>query len=168
MKVTVDSAVPFFQAVLATERAGRGFGELVSKRVAAQWAGRPAPEAPVIERKIFKAWIRQHESAGLIYGAEVSKATGLSRGAGKYELGLVARSGQREAAEALQVFSVLYVCSACVAVGTDYKGNPCPECGGSGWDDFLGEPLGAALGDRLEVVRLRPPSTSLYLDAWQA
>lgn len=167
MSASLAESLTFFERVLGAEAEGRGdppdpLSALATQAVLGGLRDLAVPEEPAITRALFRAWRRRHPELGVVHGAEVSRATSQSRGAGKYELLLVAWG------DPLQLRSVLWVCTACVAVGSDAKGARCFECGGLGWEPWLGEALGTTLGEVEELRRVTRPSTNLYLEAWRA
>ncbi|MGM0577283.1 MAG: hypothetical protein ACQEXJ_16270 [Myxococcota bacterium] len=160
-----DEAEAFARRVLAADRAAN-LGEpggadaraaLCTDEVAHGFEAMPEAPEPVAERRLYKV-VRY---AGGRFGAVVSQATSASKGLEKYDLQLVVR----EVDGAPRVISVWFVCQACIALGRDFRGDTCIECGGVGWERWFGEDPGPPS----EVLAVRPIETpgSLYVSEYQ-
>lgn len=169
MSTAMASALTFFEQFLDAELAlHEGTDEAALRGIATRavedgFRGLRPVEEPLLQRSLFKVKAWEHPRHGLVHGAVVSKATGAGRGAGKYELLLFARDVET----APVVFSVYYVCTACVALGTDFKGEVCIECRGLGWEHLLGADLGASFGEPRGTRGILAPSESLYVPEYR-
>ncbi len=131
--------------------------------VSEDFAKLPRPEAPLIERVLFKLVAPRCLEESQWVGAIVSEATSSRRGRGKYHLMLILDLKGATPS----VCGVYDVCTACVALGTDGQGDTCIECSGLGWEHWFGVDLGRDWGPMVALEHLKRPSTPLYLPAWK-